>query len=486
MKRFNAGMWSFPQPPNPLITNDGIYELIIKYIEEGILKPGQKLPSYRTIADKTRLPRTSVSRVYERLIDNGWLKALVGSGTYVAFNFPNYELLYPATRAVKSLPIPLRIPLKSNLEKEWDTLDFTTIGFDTPGPYYSIRLLTYINWKKYGGIYKNLDKTARVKAIQGVAYKETILEYLNSKRNFMINGDSLEVILGRKESLQQVFNVLLRAGDVVVNTSPKDKYLGDILNGYEDLETWNIRLDEYFLHNLKKLLAYKTIKVLHIRPQCSHLENYSLSSDMCTELLQLAKEYGFYIVEEDDYHEFWYEPKPFKPLICQNHNGHVIYCGAFSLISTYLRQTRTIVAAVEFIDLLKLNPIAINPFREVILEMAAVDLLNNNKLWQLIKKMQQDMKENWFGAWMQIDNTLSKFVTVKRPSSGLSFWLECPSDEWLKRSMLYLEKMGFQIPYCPCSLKPGAGVQKIRLGFGTWNALESEEPLKALFAKYSI
>jgi GntR family transcriptional regulator/MocR family aminotransferase len=486
MKRFNAGMWSFPQPPNRLITTDELYELIIRYIEEGMLKPGQKLPAYRTIADKSKLPRTSVSRVYERLVKNDWVTAQLGSGTYVAFNFPNYELLYPATRAIKSLPLPLRIPPKSNLEKEWDTLDFTTIGFDTPGPYYCIHLLNYINWKKYEGIYKNLDKAARVKAIQGVAYKEAILEYLNSKRDFMINADSLDVVVGRNESLKKIFNVLLRAGDIVVNTSPKDKYLCRILNSYEDLEIWNIRLDECFLENLKKLLAHKTIKVLHIRPQCSHLENNTLSSDICTELLLLAKQHGFYIVEEDDYHEFWYETKPFKPLICQNHNGYVIYCGAFSLISTYLRQTRTIVAAEEFINLLKLNPIAINPLRDVLMEMAAVDLLNNNKLWLLIKKMQQDMKENWFGAWMQIDNTLSKFVTVKRPSSGLSFWLECPSDEWLKRSILYLEKMGFQIPYCPSSLKPGAGVQKIHLGFGTWSALESEEPLKALFAKYSI
>jgi GntR family transcriptional regulator/MocR family aminotransferase len=346
--------------------------------------------------------------------------------------------------------------------------------------------LAYVKSKKYADIYEKFNKASRIQAVEGVAYKAAILEYLNSKRNFMINADGLEVIVGRNESLQQVFNVLLRAGDVVVNTSPKDKFLCKILNSYAAVEVLNIKLDEYFLQNLKKLLAHTSIKVLHVRPQCSHLESNYLESHICTELLQLAKQHGFYIVEEDDYHEFWYESKPFKPLICQNHDGHVIYCGAFSLISTYLQQTRTIVAAEEFIRLLKEHPVPINPFRNFLTEMMVVDLLNNNKLWLLIKKMQQDMKENSYGFWMQINNTISNFVKVKKPSSGLSFWLVCPSDEWLKRSILYLNKKGFHIPYYPCSEKAGAGVQKVRLGFGTWEASEAEEPLKALFAKYSV
>lgn len=485
MKRFNAEMWSLPQAPNRSIS-DELHDLIIKYIEEGILRPGQRLPSYRSMGERVNLAKTLIHRIYERLADKGWVTTKHGAGTYVAANFPNFELLYPATRVVKSLPIRLGLSLISNIDNDCCNQDFITIGFDTPGPYYLNRLLSHVKSKRYADIYEKFNQVSRIQAVEGVAYKAAILEYLNSKRNFMINADGLEVIVGRNESLQQVFNALLRTGDVVVNTSPKDKYLCNILNSYAGLEVHEIELNEYFLQNLKKLLVHTSIKVLHVRPQCSYAEGNSLESHICTELLQLAKQHGFYIIEEDDYHEFWYESKPFKPLICQNHNGHVIYCGAFSLISTYLQQTRTIVAAEEFISLLKEHPVPINPFRNLTTEMMVVDLLNDNKLWLLIKKMQQDMKENSYGFWMQIDNTLSKFVKVKKPSSGLSFWLVCPSDEWLKRSILYLNKRGFHIPYYPCSEKAGAGVQKVRLGFGTWNAFEAEEPLKALFAKYSI
>lgn len=485
MKSNYAQFWSSDETPGHSYTTEELYELITISIAEGYLKPGDKLLSYWKMGEKADLSKTSVHRIYNRLSDNGWVNMIHGSGTYVSSCFPNYQLLYPSDLAVKSLPLSLGSPAESMVQKECDFHDFATIGFDTPGPYYINGLLRHIRYKEFAADYENMNQKSRIKCIQGVAYKAAILEYLNSKRNFMINADGLEVIIGRNESLQSVFNALLRSDDVVVNTSPKDQLLCSILKSYPSLDIYNINLDDYFLQNLKKLLVHKKIKVLHIRPQCSHADNYSLDPGICTELLLLAKEHGFYILEEDDYHEFWFETRPFVPLVRQDHNGHVIYCGAFSLLSTYLQQTRTIVAAEDFIKLLKSNPLPINQFRNVAMEMAIVNLLNGNNLWQMIKKMQSDMKNNRFKSWFLISNTISEFVKVEQTPSGLSYWLVCPSDEWLKRSLLHLKEEGFEVPYFPYSQSPGAGVHIVKLGFGTWNPEEAERPLQALRAKYS-
>jgi DNA-binding transcriptional regulator YhcF (GntR family) len=132
MKRFNAEMWSLPQAPNRSIS-DELHDLIIKYIEEGILRPGQRLPSYRSMGERVNLAKTLIHRIYERLADKGWVTTKHGAGTYVAANFPNFEILYPATRAVRSMPIKLRLPLISTIGNDCCNQDFITIGFDTPG-----------------------------------------------------------------------------------------------------------------------------------------------------------------------------------------------------------------------------------------------------------------------------------------------------------------------------------------------------------------
>lgn len=485
MIEINAEIWSISQLKDDLVINDYLHDLIISHIETGKLQSGEKLPAYRVLAKHYNVTPTTVQRIYDRLADKGWLEAKIGSGTYVSFNFPNSNHFYPETQAVKWLPIPLGKPLIVRGEENLHVHDFATIGFDMPDSQYVLQGLEFSKTKKDYDVYEKNTQLARIKATQGAAYKAAIFEYLNSKRSFLINRSGLEVILGRKESLQQVFNVLLKPDDAIINTSPKDKELCNILKNYKEVKSHVIPMDHHFLWELKNLLNHTKIKVLHLRPQCSFPESYILESSICDELLSLAIEHGFYIIEEDDYHECWHETKPFKPLVCYDHKGHVIYCGAFSLLAPYTQQTRTIVASDEFIELLKLNPLPISPFRDIILERMIIDLLANNKLWQMIKKMQTEMNKNWFGSCMLMDNALNKVLILNKPSSGLSIWLEFPDDEVLLRSIAYLERNGFQIPYLPGSQKAGPGVKNVRLGFATWNKEFAEEYSKALIAKYS-
>ena len=317
-------------------------------------------------------------------------------------------------------------------------------------------------------------------------YKTEILEHLISRRNFKISASNLEVIVGRRECLEHVFSVLLKPADVMVNTSPKDRKLYHILKAQPGVQNVLVTFDDDFLHNLKNLLNYTKIKALYIRPQCSYPESYTLSPEACTELIALAKQHSFYIIEEDDYHECWHEKKPFKPLISHNHCGHVIYLGALSIISCYLRQIRTIVAAAEFMVLLQRKRIIHSQFRDLIADAVVVDQLETGKLWKAVELMQREHSQLMFEACMQVDNALNKVVTVKMPLCGLSIWLTFPSAGSLAKAMSLVEEKGFKIPYLPGTQRPGNGVVHIRLGIGTWNNEEAQGPIKVLLEKFSV
>ncbi|WP_214228470.1 PLP-dependent aminotransferase family protein [Pedobacter sp. B4-66] len=469
------------------LQNELLFEFIIESITNGTIKPNAPLPSYRALAGFYGINRSTVSRVYFKLQQQGWLDSIPGSGTFVSPTFPGYEAIYPFSRVVNSLPIKLKhtnSQLKPILEEQFQ--NFTTIGFDTPSPQYFPAWQYYMFMHPHSKSYQTCTQTQQMIDLKGDYLKDAILAHLNGSRAFGINSHCLEIIMGRKESLDSVLRSLISPGDILVNTSPKDILLCNALKQCK-AEYHNLSmLDTEFIQNLEDILAKTAIKAIYLRPQCSYPESYYLSPATCLQLVELAKKHRFYILEEDDYHEFWYEKYKFEPLVCYEHEGHVIYMGALSLISPYIQNIRTIVAATEFIEILRSASIKTFQFRDLLQEKAIADFLNSKKFWYFSKRMRQAKKNHWEQAWLEFDNYLRQGVKILKPSSGLSFWLQFQSAESLQESMALLTNIGFKIPYHPDSQKPGPGVFNIRLGFGSWDINEAQDPAKILQEKFSL
>lgn len=94
-----------------IIKKESTLEIIVQQIKnqikKGILKPGEKLPSERKLADLLGVSRASVREAIQALAFSGYLEVIQGKGTYileiatkydeiVSFfsEFPNYSLDY--------------------------------------------------------------------------------------------------------------------------------------------------------------------------------------------------------------------------------------------------------------------------------------------------------------------------------------------------------------------------------------------------------
>ena len=71
-----------------LRSKEPIYEQIrkqiISFIEAGIMKPGEKLPSVRQLAQENGINPNTVARAYKQLEDEGFLNNIPKKGVYVA------------------------------------------------------------------------------------------------------------------------------------------------------------------------------------------------------------------------------------------------------------------------------------------------------------------------------------------------------------------------------------------------------------------
>src|SRR5258705_3771981 len=61
-----------------------VYERVRAQILDGRLRPGERVPSTRVLADELGLARNTVARAYDDLLSEGFLTGRRGSGTYVA------------------------------------------------------------------------------------------------------------------------------------------------------------------------------------------------------------------------------------------------------------------------------------------------------------------------------------------------------------------------------------------------------------------
>src|ERR1700677_5035552 len=73
-----------------------LYDWFRSAIISGQMRPGQRVPSTRSLAAELKISRISVLNAYEQLLAEGYFETFVGAGTCVAGSIPD-DTLSPVT-----------------------------------------------------------------------------------------------------------------------------------------------------------------------------------------------------------------------------------------------------------------------------------------------------------------------------------------------------------------------------------------------------
>jgi len=119
MKRVSASFL----PPIALDANGNIpiyrqlYDWYRRAILSGQLRPGQRIPSTRSLAAELRVSRIPVTSAYEQLHAEGYFETFIGAGTCVARSIPLETLRPPAgkTRMPRRKPLAAKSRVESRV-----------------------------------------------------------------------------------------------------------------------------------------------------------------------------------------------------------------------------------------------------------------------------------------------------------------------------------------------------------------------------------
>ena len=164
--------------------------------------------------------------------------------------------------------------------------------------------------------------------------------------NFMIRrgtgtgltGENILVTAGSQEALFIIALTLLNPGDYVIVERPTYLAMLQILNLLQiNVTSVTLREDgidvEELEQKIRKLIDEgKRPRLLYLVPTCQNPTGITMSLEKRKQVLEIAEKYDLYIVEDDPYSYYLYEPVNVRTLKSLDKSGRVIYTSTFSKI----------------------------------------------------------------------------------------------------------------------------------------------------------
>jgi len=299
-------------------------------IEQGLYRPGDRLPSVRALSLEHGVSLSTVQQAYRHLEDQGLATPRPKSGYFV-----------PASRQVPALPMVSRMAQRPVEVSQWDQVlelisrapgqeNLLQLGrgrpdIDSPTLKPLLRSLSRLSRRQdansltYGCIYGHLgmrEQIARLMLDSGCS----------------LSPEEIIITTGCHEALSAALRAICQPGDIVAVDSPSFHGVMQALKGFgmKALELPTDPLTGISLEALELALEQWPIKAIQLTPTCNNPQGYTMPDANKRALLALAQRYDVAIIEDDVYGDLAYSyPRP-RTIKSFDQDGRVLLCSSFS------------------------------------------------------------------------------------------------------------------------------------------------------------
>jgi len=413
-----------------------LFEQIKLWIEEEN-KDNEKLPSIRKLSKEVGVNNVTVINAYKLLEQEGYVYSIEGSGTYVKKS-PFLEELEYIEDENMGLMVSGILPLSKN------SINFASVS-PTPD------LFPVKEFKE--ALNQVLDRD------EGLAFlypeingyeplRESIADFLLNNYNMKSTLNQIFITSGSQQALDIISRSMIQPGDMVFVENPT--YSGAIsvfqargakIIGIPMLE------DGIDMDILKQHLKRFSPKFLYIMTNFQSPTTYSYSEEKKIELLKIAKEYDFLIIEDDVFTDLSFSYINKMPLKTMDKNEIVIYIKSFSKVFMpgvrigFFTLPKRLVK--EVIKSKHTSDMTSSGFLQ-----RAFDLYLRKNYWKnYIDKVKEVYSEKYNIMSKSLEKLKRYDIEYSLPNGGLSLWLKLP--ESIDSTELYNECLSHGLNIVP-------------------------------------
>ncbi len=337
MKQLELSEWLLTQLmqgdfPARMPTHRRLYEAIRLAITEHILPAGARLPSTRSLSRDLKVSRNTILAAFEQLLDEGYVSAQTGSGTYVAYKQPDEFSKHSTLHSAAPSPNPQNVGLsKRGLAAAGSPSSHEVQPF-TPGEDDYSGFPTML-WRRL------LNRQWRTPQPELLDYgheggylplRTAIADYLRVSRAVNLSVDQVLITAGTQQSIDLCARLLTDENDLAWVENPCYWAARRVLQ-VNGLQLHPVAVDAEGM--APSALDFQTNpRLIYTTPSHQYPKGMVMSYGRRRLLLDYAANRNAWIIEDDYDSEFRFEGRPISSLQGMDQHGRVLYLGTFSKV----------------------------------------------------------------------------------------------------------------------------------------------------------
>lgn len=317
-----------------------VYEAVKVHIEQGLFRPGQRLPSIRSMAAQLGVSKITVEQAYLQLATEGYIQAHkkapyevleisqpLGAGCVtMGHDTISFDLVSEDTAENGNASSTLNnaLPKEAHTDNSPILYNFATGAMDPEG-------FDFKRWKRFiGYALRDTNRLMTYGQLEGEPeLREALNQYLQQARGVRATAERTLVTSGTLNSLHIIASLLQRQGKCKVAMERQSpSFAKAIWKGYgcSVLEV-DMRGPQWIA-----TLQEANVDVVYCMPSHGDSMGRIMTIQERMELLRWAQETGAYVIEDDYDSELRYYGKPVLSLQGLDRQGCVIYMGTPSKV----------------------------------------------------------------------------------------------------------------------------------------------------------
>jgi len=466
-----------------------VSQQIVNAIQRKYINKGTKLPGTRMLSQLLKVHRNTAVAIYEELAAQGWVEIIPNKGTFI---------LEPGQKTKKNKIVSQKInepyvyakttgfPFQKSFHLA-STIQLTNAKYSINDGKPDVRLHPvhqFTRWYSAAMKRKTLVKKWNKPNEHSYSLFQTQLcNYLNATRGFHISPNNLLSTRSSEMSLYIVSQLLIKKDDVVL-VGNLSNYAANMIfqQTGASIKTIPVDTDGLDINYIRKYFIKNSIRCVYVCAQRDYPTMVNLSAERRLALLQLAKEYGFAIIEDDYDYDFQFEGSAMLPMASAGANGMVIYLGKLgqSLFPSF--QTGFVVAPANLISEATNYLQLLDKQGDFIQEQMLSELIIEGEIYRLMKKNVVIYKQRRNFLCAQLTTYFTEIAHWEIPPGGLAIWLQFHPKISLVKLAEEAEKNDLFIP--KTILYQDKNTCALRFGFGHLDTEEMGVVIQKLKSAY--
>jgi DNA-binding transcriptional MocR family regulator len=390
-------------------------------------RPGHRMPSVRSLQSELRASPVTIQRAVARLVADGLLVTRPGDGTFVT----------DAARRVSSRDAETR-----NFDTSWQAAVLgrapqVPTGIDHLGSLATGAEVVLDNGFPEPSLqpHRLLSQASAAASRRPQSWDRCLPEGMVRLRGIVaaelgpgFAASDVLITPGAQAALDSIFRTFLRPGDPVLVEEPG--YPGAIgaaiLAGLVPLpvptDGEGMRTDD-----LERILSSSGARLVVVQPRHANPTGATLSGTRRVELLELARRFGAFVVEDDWVRDLDLDPdKPSSPPLVQSDmHGHVVYLRSFSKSTAPGVRVAAVVARGPAWSRLRAARLLADFFAAPLLQETLADVLVSSAWPRHLKALRAELRDRRDSLADALRGD-APTLAITRPTGGVVLWARLP------------------------------------------------------------